>query len=203
MTQPWLAAATLTLAILTTAPRFAPAAETTPAADTTPAPSKKAAPPAVQPAQLGQKLKVHLCGDKLCLAGQPSEDDIALIKESGFRRVISLRKDGEVDWDESARLRDAQLEFVHIPFQGEDELTDEVFSQIRKLLAESEQTPTMLHCGSANRVGAVWLAHRVLDQQVDLDTALAEAKKIGLKSPALEAKAKDYIQRQQSSQKSP
>ncbi|MFO0916184.1 MAG: sulfur transferase domain-containing protein [Pirellulales bacterium] len=194
MRQPWIAVTALALTILITSPFHALAAE--PAAAQT-------KPPAVEPAKIGEKLKVHLCGDKLCLAGQPSEDDIAQLKASGFRRVISLRKEDEIDWDESARLRDAQIEFIPVPFQTDAELTDEVFLRIRQLLTESDQTPTVLHCGSATRVAAVWLTHRVLDQKVDLDTALAEAKNIGLRSPALEAKAKDYIQRQQSGQKSP
>jgi ubiquinone/menaquinone biosynthesis C-methylase UbiE len=53
----------------------------------------------------------------------------------------------------------------------------------------------MLHCGSANRVGAVWLTYRVLDQGVPIETAIEEAKTIGLRSPEYEAKARDYIHR--------
>jgi hypothetical protein len=41
----------------------------------------------------------------------------------------------------------------------------------------------------------VWLTWRVLDEGVPYDEALVEAHAIGLRSPALEAKAADYIER--------
>ena len=70
----------------------------------------------------------------------------------------------------------------------------EVFDQAREQLKTAER-PILLHCASANRVGAVWLPYRVLDGGLSWDHALAEAKTVGLKSPDYEAKAKDYIQR--------
>jgi protein tyrosine phosphatase (PTP) superfamily phosphohydrolase (DUF442 family) len=71
-----------------------------------------------------------------------------------------------------------------------------VFVEARKQLKAAER-PILLHCGSANRVGAVWLPYRVLDAGLAWDAALAEAKTIGLRTPALEAKAMDYVQRHQ------
>ena len=53
----------------------------------------------------------------------------------------------------------------------------------------------LLHCASSNRVGAVWLAYRALDGGLSIEEAKAEAKIVGLKSPALEAKAIDYVKR--------
>jgi hypothetical protein len=41
------------------------------------------------------------------------------------------------------------------------------------------------------------LAHRVLDGGLTYEAALAEAKQVGLKLPALEEKAKDYVRRNQ------
>ena len=75
---------------------------------------------------------------------------------------------------------------------GVDGLTDELLDEVRDLLRTAER-PILLHCASANRVGAVWLAHRVLDGGISMDDALAEAKTVGLKSPALEQRARQYI----------
>ena len=55
----------------------------------------------------------------------------------------------------------------------------------------------MLHCGGGNRVGAVWITHRVLDDGVELDAAIEEAKTIGLKSEPLKQRAIEYIEKQQ------
>lgn len=148
----------------------------------------------VKEAQLGATRNVHSCGALFC-AGQPTRDDINVIKAKGIKRVITLRQDGEIDWDEAAAVKDAGLEFVAVPFGAPESLTDKVFDKVRGLLRESDKQPTVLHCGSANRVGAVWLTHRVLDQGVPLETALKEAKQIGLRTPAYEEKARQYIKK--------
>ena len=146
----------------------------------------------LQPMELGDTVNVHACGT-LLLAGQPTEEDLTKIREAGIQRLITLRTDGEVNWDEAELARQAGLEFVAVPFRSPDTLTDAVFDEIRALLQESGKTATMLHCGSANRVGAVWLAYRVLDEGIDVDQALAEAKRVGLRTPGYEERALSYI----------
>jgi hypothetical protein len=53
----------------------------------------------------------------------------------------------------------------------------------------------LVHCFSAGRVGAAWLAHRVLDDGLSVEAALDEANTIGLKKDDYIQKAKDYVQR--------
>ncbi len=149
----------------------------------------------VEKAKLGKTKNVHQCGN-LYLAGQFTKEDIKTIAEKKITRVITLRTDGEVKWDQAAALKDAKMDFIKVPFRKPETLTDEVFDKIRKLLADKSK-PTLFHCGSANRVGGVWLAYRVLDEGVDLKTALAEAKTVGLRTKFIEEKAIDYIKRQQ------
>jgi uncharacterized protein (TIGR01244 family) len=144
---------------------------------------------------LGETRNVHRCGN-MYLSGQFTEADIAQLKECGITRVISLRTEGEVKWDQRAALESAGLEMIEVPFRAPDSLHDGIFDQVRELMGEKHQQ-TLFHCGSANRVGGVWLPHRVLDQGVDLETALEEARKIGLRNEEYEAKALDYIRRQQ------
>ncbi|SVB47316.1 uncharacterized protein METZ01_LOCUS200170, partial [marine metagenome] len=50
-----------------------------------------------------------------------------------------------------------------------------------------------IHCGSANRVGAMWLIKRVKQDGYAVDAALAEAEAIGLSSTALREFALDYV----------
>ena len=147
--------------------------------------------------QLGSTPNVHRCGS-LLLAGQPSQDDVPELKRAGVDVVIDLRLPGEIDWDESAVMTDAGLEYQRVPFRGAEALTDEVFGQIRSLLtdAKSKQRSVLLHCGSANRVGAVWLVHRVLDEGVGLDDAIQEAKEVGLRNPDYLTRAREYLRQQ-------
>lgn len=151
-------------------------------------------PPEVFDMVMGEAKNVHRSGN-LIVSGQFSPNDIEAMKLLGIQRVITLRNVGEVDFDEPKLVEEAELEFQRVPFASEESLTDDVFSKIRDLLRDDSQK-TLLHCGSANRVGGVWLTYRVLDQGVDISTALTEAKKIGLKSAFIERKAMAYIRQQ-------
>jgi protein tyrosine phosphatase (PTP) superfamily phosphohydrolase (DUF442 family) len=87
------------------------------------------------------------------------------------------------------------MAYENFGFQQPEELTDAVFDGARKALAPADGAPVLLHCASANRVGAIWLAHRVLDDGLAYGDALVEAETVGLKSPAFRDKAKEYIAR--------
>jgi hypothetical protein len=92
------------------------------------------------------------------------------------------------------------MTFVSIPFDTAEELTDDVFDRVRATLAEHGDEPLVLHCGRANRVGAVWMVHRVLNDGVGIDQALAEAQTAGLRTPEYVERAQDYIARAQAEQ---
>jgi uncharacterized protein (TIGR01244 family) len=158
-------------------------------------PSPTDSPAAVRSAELGETINVHSCG-KLYLAGQFSTTDLTAISDAGIARVISLRTEGEVDWDEKSAVEQAGMEFVVVPFREAESLTDEVFDRVRSLLGD-RKTATLFHCGSANRVGAVWLPYRVLDEGIPLATAIEEAKNIGLRNEEYLDKARRYIRRKQ------
>ena len=149
----------------------------------------------VAASELGATRNVHRIGN-LFLAGQPTKADIEVIKAEGIRHVITLRTDGEIDWDEKAAVEEAGMKFSTVKFRAPGELTDEVFAEVRELLRNSKDEKVLLHCGSANRVGAVWAAYRTLDQSIDAETAIGEAKVVGMKTPAYEEKANAYIEQQ-------
>lgn len=150
----------------------------------------------LEPFQCGKIARLHTLGG-LFLASQPEKADFTHAKEAGIKTVLNLRQSDEMDWDEGELVKSLGMEYVHLPFRAPATLTDEVFNQARKLLADKEKRPMLVHCASANRVGAVWLVHRVLDDGKSYDDALEEAKTVGLALSAYEEKAKDYIARTQ------
>ena len=148
----------------------------------------------LEPYVCGTITRLHTLGG-VFLASQPKPEDFAQAKKSGVKTVINLRHAVEIkDFDEQKVVEAEGLTYVNVPWDGPEELTDAVFDKAREQL-KTAQRPILLHCGSANRVGAVWLPFRVLDGGLTWDEALAEAKTVGLKSPDYEAKAKDYVQR--------
>ena len=128
-------------------------------------------------------------------AGQPSPKDLELARDRGIKTVINLRHSEEIPWDEEQLIEKLGMKYVHIPFRGGKELSDAVFDRGREAIRKAA-LPAMIHCGSSNRVAALWFAARVLDQGASVDEALIEAKQAGLRSPVYVEKARDYVARQ-------
>ncbi len=146
--------------------------------------------------EIGTIRPLHLAGN-VYLAGQPSADDLDALKAEGCTSVITLRTDGELAWDEKAKCESIGVAYHAVPFRAPDTLTDDVFDRVRELLETPTDGRTLLHCGSSNRVGAVWLAHRVLDDGVPWEEALGEAHRVGLRNAGYEARAKEYVEARQ------
>jgi uncharacterized protein (TIGR01244 family) len=120
----------------------------------------------------------------LATAGQPTPDALRALKQQGFRTVINLRAETEPGVKEEEALVKAEgLRYVSVPITPAG-LTQQQVDQVAKALDDPEAGPILLHCGSANRVGAVWTAIQVQKGR-SYEEALAEARKIGLTSPAL------------------
>jgi uncharacterized protein (TIGR01244 family) len=145
----------------------------------------------LEPYECGTVTRLHTFGG-IFLASQPKKADLAHAKDGGVKTVINLRKDEEMPFDEREVVTSLGMTYVHLPFSGVAELTDSVFDRGRELLNTAAR-PLMMHCKSANRVGAIWLAWRVVDGGITFDAALAEAKTVGVKSPAYVEKAREYI----------
>ena len=117
------------------------------------------------------------------------------LKNDGFKAVINLRQASEPGAnipENSARAKALGLNYIHIPFNTqapEQKTVDDFLAAV----ANKTNQPVYVHCGSANRVGAVWLVKRVLQDGWAMDKATEEAKLIGLRSAPLEEFAKKYI----------
>lgn len=146
----------------------------------------------IQPSQLGET-KVVKKYDNWLFASQPSEKDLAAAKEAGVERVITLRNPAEIKWDESKVVRDLEMEFSQLPVEFPGGLTSEKLNEVCIALEDAEGKPALLHCGSAVRVGAVWMAYRATRQAIPLEQAQAEAEAIGLTSPEAVEMIKAYV----------
>ena len=148
----------------------------------------------LEPYECGTITKLHT-HKGVFLASQPKPADFEQAKKGGVKTVINLRHQEEMkDFDEQVQVAKLGLRYFNPAWNGPEELTDEKIDEVRGLLKTAER-PILLHCSSANRVGAIWLAYRVVDDGVSYEQALQEAKTVGLKSPDYEAKVRDYINR--------
>ncbi|HJU43525.1 MAG TPA: sulfur transferase domain-containing protein [Vicinamibacterales bacterium] len=119
------------------------------------------------------------------------------LAKDGFKSVINLRLATEQNANielNAARAKELGLKYIHIPFNAQ-QADHKVIDQFLAAIAEKSNQPAYVHCGSASRVGAVWLVKRVLQDGWTVEKATEEAKFIGLRSEALEKFALDYIAR--------
>lgn len=149
----------------------------------------------LQPFECGEIQRMHTF-DGIFLSGQPTPDDFEQAKLLGIKTVVNQRRPEEVtEFDESEVVSNLGLAYFNPAFKGSSQLTDAVLDQTRALLRDAER-PLLIHCASANRTGAVWLAYRVLDDGASVEDALTEAKSVGLRSTEYEQIVRDYIDRQ-------
>ncbi|MBI3737247.1 hypothetical protein HY256_12145 [Candidatus Sumerlaeota bacterium] len=147
---------------------------------------------ALEPCSCGSIERMHVCGG-IYLSTQPSAGDLEAAKAKGIRSIINMRYPEEIPgFDERMAAQDLRLKYYSIPWHGPDELTDDIFDRYRKMIPLVRK-PVLIHCSSADRVGAFWLAYRVLDNGIPYQDALAEARSVGLTSQVYESRARDYI----------
>ena len=117
------------------------------------------------------------------------------LAKDGFKSVINLRLASEANANielNAAHARSLGLNYIHVPFNAAQP-EPKVLEQFLAAIANKANQPAYVHCGSANRVGAVWLVKRVLQDGWTIDKATEEAKLIGLRSEPLEKFALSYI----------
>ena len=118
------------------------------------------------------------------------------LAKDGFKSVINLRMASEANANielNAAHARSLGLNYIHIPFNAAAP-EPRVLEQFLAAIANKANQPAYVHCGSANRVGAVWLVKRVLQDGWPVAKATEEAKLIGLRSEPLEKFALSYIE---------
>ena len=117
------------------------------------------------------------------------------LKGEGYVSVINLRLASEEGANVEAGRAAAQaagLKYIHLPFNAampDSKVVDSFLAAV----ADKSNQPVFIHCGSANRVGGVWMIKRVLQDKWSIERAQTEAEAIGLTNPQLKAFATQYI----------
>jgi uncharacterized protein (TIGR01244 family) len=127
--------------------------------------------------------------------GATDTSALEALKNDGFKSVINLRQASEAGANieaNAARAKALGLNYIHLPLNGQAP-DPKVVDAFLAAVADKTNQPVFIHCGSASRVGAVWMVKRVLQDGWPLDKATEEAKMIGLRSAPLEEFAKQYI----------
>jgi len=131
--------------------------------------------------------------------GQVDPSAMTALKKEGFVSVINLRLPTEEGANVEAGRAAAQaagLKYIHLPFNAATP-DPKVVDSFLAAVADRSNQPVFIHCGSANRVGGMWMIKRALQDRWPIERALTEAQAIGLNNPALTAFATEYIKSHQ------
>jgi uncharacterized protein (TIGR01244 family) len=128
-------------------------------------------------------------------AGAVDPAAMSALRKEGFVSVINLREATEQGADVDAGRAAAQkagLKYIHLPFNAAKP-DSAVVENFLTAVADKSNQPVFIHCGSANRVGAMWMIKRALQDGWPLEKAQAEGQAVGLTNPQLVAFATEYI----------
>lgn len=129
-------------------------------------------------------------------AGQPSPDELAALARSGVRTVINLRAPDEpMEFDEAQVAQALGLRYVSFPVAGAGDVTRRTAERFsRELELARGEGDVLVHCASANRVGALLALDHGLTRGAPREEALALGRAGGLVS--LEPLVDDLLRQQ-------
>ncbi|MEO6800891.1 MAG: sulfur transferase domain-containing protein [Rhodanobacter sp.] len=126
-------------------------------------------------------------------SGRLQSADVGVLKRAGIEQVIDLSADSETPaFDEGAAVRAAGIGYHNLPIHGAADLTRARVMQFDRLLQEAGVQPTLVHCASSNRVGAMIALRAALVDGQSTEAALIEGRRWGLKS--LEPAVRERLQ---------
>jgi protein tyrosine phosphatase (PTP) superfamily phosphohydrolase (DUF442 family) len=128
----------------------------------------------------------------LLTGGQLTSDQMLTLRDLGYRHFISLRERGEegAGWEEEFAESEG-IAFTRIPVAGADGIARENAERLDARLARAGTEPTVLYCGSGNRVGALIAVRAHLIGGTGAEEALALGKAAGL--TRLEPKVRELL----------
>lgn len=120
----------------------------------------------------------------LYASGQPSLDDLARHAADGVRTIINLRGAAEqIEFDEAREAERLGVRYLHIPIAGPQDVTPENVARFSHALDQARANGgVLIHCASANRVGAMVALDLGLTRGSTSDNALAVGRAAGLAS---------------------
>lgn len=116
---------------------------------------------------------------------QPNAAALRVAADAGFVAVVDLRGSSEDRGiDEKAEVEALGMTYLSLPIVGGAAISFDNASELDRLLAGIDG-PVLLHCGTGNRVGALFALREKLHGASD-EAALAKGRAAGLTSPELE-----------------
>jgi protein tyrosine phosphatase (PTP) superfamily phosphohydrolase (DUF442 family) len=117
--------------------------------------------------------------ETLITAGQPTEQQLAMVKKSGYQIVVNLALGSAHNAlaDERSTVESLGMSYVHIPVEF-DRPTVEDFDKFCNLMKENGGQPLLVHCAANFRVSAFMYLYRRIYLGWGGDNATTDLRKI-------------------------
>jgi uncharacterized protein (TIGR01244 family) len=123
---------------------------------------------------------IRVADGHLFTSGQPSHDQLKQLNKAGIVHVVNLRPKSEQSWDEQAAIEALGMHYHNIPIGGLNDLTTDNAKALAQLFTAIGAQPSLLHCASGNRVGALVAVMEAELKGKSVDDAIAEGRRWGL-----------------------
>lgn len=122
--------------------------------------------------------------DSLSVGGQPTEEDLPLLRREGYRSVVNFRADGEThdQWqpaEEGAKVEKLGLKYFHLPTLAHT-LTTDVLDRFRAAYPNLP-LPIYAHCATGKRAAAIVLAQLACQRSMTDSEVVEAADRFGLR----------------------
>lgn len=116
-------------------------------------------------------------------AGAISAADVDALAKAGIRNVINLRPASETpEFDEASAIRAAGMSYELLPIASANDLNRTNVERFDALLKQQQDQPSLVHCASSNRVGALMALRAGWINRKSINEAIAVGKLWGLAS---------------------
>jgi protein tyrosine phosphatase (PTP) superfamily phosphohydrolase (DUF442 family) len=124
------------------------------------------------PTKLSEICGFHAVSDKLGTAGQPTQAQFPMIRESGFKAVINLAlptSDNAIA-NEGSVVTSLGMSYVHIPVDFKAP-TSQDFRAFCRVMEAFDDRPVFVHCAANMRVSAFVFLYRVMFRHIAVTEA--------------------------------
>jgi uncharacterized protein (TIGR01244 family) len=128
---------------------------------------------------------------RLFCGGQPTPQQLATFASQGGSCVVNLRPAAEMgSVDERAMVCELNMEYVHIPVAGPEDLSREAATKLADAMQRFDEDHLLIHCASGQRVGALVALKSAWIDGLPLEEALTKGRAAGLErlEPVVRAK---------------
>ena len=124
----------------------------------------------------------NLCNPQpdLLASGLPNQQDLENAAKKGIKTVVNLCPVEETPATEADQVGSLGMKYINIPVKGPQDLTVTNAKQLAELVQDCENHPMLVHCRSANRVGALFALKAFWFDNKSEQEAIAIGKSAGL-----------------------